>query len=1181
MHARFIRETFPRSTCCQRTLFSLLLLMSALGVAGPAAGRSSDLEKGFRDPPESARPWVYWFIMDGNLTREGITADFEAMKQAGIGGLIMMEVDVGIPRGPVEFMSPEWRALFKHAVEEAKRLGLQITLSAGPGWAGSGGPWVKPEQSMQHLVASEVEVAGPRHYDEALPKPQRRPAFFGDGQLPAELEKAKNDFYRDEVVLAFPTPKGKERIRDLDEKALYVRAPYSSQPNVKPFLPSAGNYQSLPTELVVDANSVVQLTSRMGTDGRLVWDVPAGKWTIMRFGRTSTGACTRPAPQPGLGLECDKMDPAALDAHFDAFAVALLREVGTPTNSAGAGWTMLHIDSWEMGAQNWTAGFGEEFRRRRGYDPLRYLPAMTGRVVKSPEVTERFLWDLRQTAQELVIQNHAEHLRALGRQHGFSLSIEPYDMMPCADLSFGAVADVPMCEFWLYGFDTTYSVIEAASIAHTCGRPIVAAESFTSDDKERWQAYPGAMKVLSDWAFCSGVNRIVFHRYQHQPALGQRPGMTMGPIGVHWERTQTWWDMVAAYHEYLARCQFMLRQGLPVADVCFLVPEGAPQVFRPPPSARLGNPPDRPGYNYDGCAPEALVERMSVKKGRLVLPDGMSYRVLVLPEVPTMTPALLRKVRELVRAGATVIGPPPVKSPSLSGYPQCDAQVEQLAAEMWGVRSAGQGSEGKSGSDSSYALQHSKAPFTGPHVIWRDEWMTATVTPDVEHPLGQAKWIWYKEANPAVSAPVGKRHFRRTFLLEGTEDIESARVLMSADNSFELWINGWRAGRGDNFHLAGVFEVKRMLRPGANVLAVTAENGGEAPNPAGLIGALGIKFRDGHTLTVPTDSTWRSALTNRGTWTTSASPEGDWIAALELGPLGMDPWGILQPPAAETDAFCDYSVVTALLGKLGVPPDFESDGPIRYTHRRDGKTDLYFVANRQDGPVEVKCTFRVEGKAPELWDPLTGQTRALPEFTVRNGRTTVPMRFEAAQSFFVVFRKPSAKSGSQNFHQARELGHLMGPWVVAFDPKWGGPERVTFDTLQDWSKRPEDGIRFYSGVALYRTVFEAPNLPHGQRIYMNLGVVKDLARVRLNGQDLGVVWCAPWRVDITRAVKAKDNQLEIAVANLWPNRLIGDQSLPAAQRLAWTTWNPFKKDSPLLESGLLGPVTLVAEKEKM
>ena len=397
---------------------------------------------------------------------------------------------------------------------------------------------------MQHLVASAVEVAGPKHFDEVLPRPQRRPAFFGDGALPPELEKAKNEFYRDVLVLAFPTPAGNERISDIDEKALYVRAPYSSQPGVKARLPSPASYPALPAEAVVAADRVVDLTTKLDADGRLAWDVPEGKWTIMRFGRTSNGAGTRPAPLPGLGLECDKFDKAALDAHFDEFIGALLREIGPRKKAAGTGWTMLHIDSWEMGAQNWTAAFREEFRRRRGYDPVRYLPAITGRVVDSMEVTERFLWDLRQTAQELVIENHAEHLKALGHKNGFGLSIEPYDMMPCADMSVGAVADVPMCEFWLYGFDTAYSVIEAASIAHTCGQPIVAAESFTSTDAERWQAYPGSMKVLGDWAFSAGVNRIVVHRSQHQPSLDRRPGMTMGPYGVHWERTQTWWDMV-------------------------------------------------------------------------------------------------------------------------------------------------------------------------------------------------------------------------------------------------------------------------------------------------------------------------------------------------------------------------------------------------------------------------------------------------------------------------------------------------------------------------------------------------------------------------------------------------------------------------------------------------------------
>ena len=196
-----------------------------------------------------------------------------------------------------------------------------------------------------------------------------------------------------------------------------------------------------------------------------------------------------------------------------------------------------------------------------------------------------------------------------------------------------------------------------------------------------------------------------------------------------------------------------------------------------------------------------------------------------------------------------------------------------------------------------------------------------------------------------------------------------------------------------------------------NVLAVVAENGGDAPNPAGLIGALHVKFRDGHALTVATDGSWQSAQAAEGQWTTDTNPAGDWSAAMELGPMGMAPWGNVEKPTPEPDVYCDFSVISDLLGKLGVPPDFESDGPLRYTHRRTREADIYFVANREDRPVEASCTFRVSGKAPELWDPLTGQTRDLPEFNSRDGRTTVPMRFEPAQSFFVVFRRPVAKAG--------------------------------------------------------------------------------------------------------------------------------------------------------------------------
>jgi hypothetical protein len=1044
----------------------------AASSARPAPA-ADDLIEGFTHPPASARPWVYWMWMDGNLTREGITADLEAMKRAGIGGVIAMEVNVGIPRGPVEFMSAEWRRLFAHAVREAERLGLEITLNAGPGWTGSGGPWVKPEQSMRHIVASATLVSGPRRFDDILTRPARRPGFFGDGLLPPDLEKIKNDYYRDVAVLAFPTPPAATGlIADIDEKALYVRAPYSSQPGVRPFLPSPADYPAIPSGSAVELSRVIDLTTRLAADGRLVWDVPAGDWTILRFGSTSTGATTRPAPVPGLGLECDKLDKAALDAQFDAFVGALLKELGGQHAAPGAGWTYLHIDSWEMGAQNWTDTFREEFRRRRGYDLWPYLPTITGRIVGSLEISERFLWDLRQTANELVLANHAGHLKELGRRHGFGLSIEPYDMTPCADLSLGAAADVPMGEFWLYGFNTFHSVIEAVSVAHTCGRPVVGAESFTSLDTEKWQAYPSSMKALGDWALAAGVNRFVFHRYQHQPWLDRRPGMTMGPFGVHWERTQTWWDMAPAYHIYLSRCQFMLRRGLPVADVLYLAAEGAPLVFRAPASATRGDPPDRLGYNFDGCAPDTFLARVSVSDGRLVLPDGMSYRVLVLPERETMTPALLRRVRELAAAGATVIGPRPRKSPSLSGYPGCDAEVRKLADEVWG-------------------------DCDGTRVT--------------EHRLGRGRVIWER----------------------------------------------WPAGAALQAGSSGVPEAARVpVQPDKSICDVDS------------------------------------------------------------------------PPLSEPGQYGDFATVERALVRRGVPPDFESEPRLRYAHRKDGAADIYFVANPEDRVMTAECIFRVDGRRPELWDAVTGGIRELSDFSVGGGRTSVLMRFEPHQSFFVVFRTEATapKEPGTNFADLSKGSEIAGPWEVAFDPKWGGPEKVVFQALEDWTLRPEDGIKYYSGLATYRKTFDLPaagrlpvpsaekegvpkNAGVGKtaaaeaavRWWLDLGVVRNMARVRLNGSDLGVVWCAPWRVDITGAVKAEGNQLEITVANLWPNRLIGDERLPAdceygkegnllrwpdwlvkgeprpsCGRLTFSTWKHFTENSPLLPSGLIGPVILRA-----
>ncbi|MCX6894407.1 MAG: glycosyl hydrolase, partial [Verrucomicrobia bacterium] len=713
------------------------------------------------------------------------------------------------------------------------------------------------------------------------------------------------------------------------------------------------------------------------------------------------GQITRPAPAPGLGFETDKFDPAAIDAHFEKFVGTLLKEIG-PRKKGTGGLSTLHFDSWEMSSQNWSEQFRAEFQRRRGYDPLRFLPAYTGRVVDSAETTERFLWDLRQTAQELVIENHVTRLKTLAHKNDLSFSLEPYDMNPTADLSLGAVADVPMCEFWWLGYNSTFSVIEAASIAHTGGRKIVAAESFTSNPGEDWQAYPANMKSLGDWAFAAGVNRIAFHRYQHQPVLDRWPGMQMGPYGVHWERTQTWWPLVSAYHEYLSRCQFLLREGESVADILFLAGEGAPHVFRAPPSATVGNPPDRRGYNFDGCAPETLLAKAKVSKGRIIFPGGTSYRLLVLSEMETMTPALLRKVKELVQAGATVVGAPPKKSPSLSNFPKADAEVQKLAGELWGgPRGAGKG-----------------------HILWGAEFEKSIIP-----------------ATSATNSPI---------------------------------------------------ESKQDVQP-------------------------------------------------------------------------------LYP---------HYDALARVLQATGVPPDFDADGPIRYTHRTTGDTEIYFVANRAEQPVDARCVFRVAGRQPEMWHPVTGERRALPAFAVQDGRTTLVLRFEPLESYFIVFRKRATapEKSSPNFDVVQSVQEIAGPWQVTFDSKWSAPEQATFATLEDWTKRPEEGIKFFSGMATYRQTFAAPDSKlktPNSKLFLDLGMVKNMARVRLNGHDLGVVWCAPWRVAIpTDVLRNRDNQIEITVANLWINRLIGDAALPPEKRRTWTSKNPYKPDSALLESGLLGPVTL-------
>ncbi|MHC4202461.1 MAG: glycosyl hydrolase, partial [Planctomycetota bacterium] len=401
-----------------------------------------------------------------------------------------------------------------------------------------------------------------------------------------------------------------------------------------------------------------------------------GDWTVVRFGHTFNGAVSHPAPATGAGPECDKLSKEGIEAHFNGMIGKLIEDAGP---LAGKAFAATHVDSWEVGGGNWTRKMREEFRRLRGYDMLPFLPALTGRFIDSVDVTERFLWDLRQTCSELLAANYIGHLGKLARDRGLRLSMETYGT-PALDMDVVNYVDEPVCEFWWSGGGRLdYSMKSMSSAAHVNGRPIVGAEAFTSNRHEKWRAHPGLIKARGDRAFCQGVSRLIVHRYAMQPwAEGRRPGISMGPYGLHYERTQTWWEDSRAWHRYVARCQYLLRQGTFVADVLSLQPEEPMQRF---------NLLKLPGYDYDGIGPRAFLDLATVEDGRLALPSGMRYRLLALSRTntETMTVPMLRKIKRLVEDGAVVLGTAPDATPGLADYPNADKVLKRLAADLWGA----------------------------------------------------------------------------------------------------------------------------------------------------------------------------------------------------------------------------------------------------------------------------------------------------------------------------------------------------------------------------------------------------------------------------------------------------------------------------------------------------------------
>lgn len=1116
----------PHSTRAIRVLIPLFLLFLTSTAARAADStrivRVDDLSHSFASPPASARPWVYWFWLNGNISKEGITADLEAMKRVGIGGVLIMEVDQGTPKGPAPFGGPLWRELFKHVCSEAHRLGLEVNMNNDAGWCGSGGPWVTPALSMQKVVWTETRIEGPRHIEQDLAQPETVAGY-----------------YEDIATLAFPTPADDTyRIDDISGKAAFNRSDLPPPP---------ATVETLPGGKVIPANSLVDLTPHV-KNGKLVWDVPAGTWTVIRFGHTSKGIENHPAPEAGLGLESDKLSASATDAYFAGLMGKLIAD---NPGFAGSSLAATHIDSWETGSQNWTPLMRDDFRRLRGYDPLPYLPVLTGRVVGSLDLSERFLWDFRQTASDLLNENYAARMRELAQQHGMRLSIEAYGDCLTDDMAYGGRADEPMGEFWAWPYGSSNSsVTEMSSAAHTYGKRILGAESFTSDADEKWQSHPASIKVEGDWALCEGVNRFVFHRYAMQPwtdvksadhpQLARKPGMSMGPWGLHYERTQTWWEQSKPWHTYLARCQYLLRQGHFSADIAYLEPEGSPRQFSPP-IPRPGSLPDRPAYNFDGCTPEVVMTRMKARGGWIVLPDGMEYRLLALPDSQSMTLPLLTAVEKLVADGATVVGPPPSRTPGLAGYPASDARIKEIAARLWGD------------CDGKTIFEHK---YGKGRVVWGRTPEQVLAGDGVPGDFTAGKYSPFRYIHRRLDDG-GDLYFVANKQNFAQQALCSFRA---ASKSPELW---WpETGRTEplaTYHVAGgVTQVPLRLEAAQSVFVVFRPHG-PAFDP--VVSAT----RDGKSIlasNAPVPVTIKSAIYGvPGDSARTRDVRAKLQALVDGGALSFT---VAQMAEGDDPAF-------GIVKTLKV--EYVLGGKQYFATGQD--PDTINLAQGEDSMPTASVTRAPDGRLVlDAWKPGRYQVKTA------SGKT-----FDRA-----VPGVPAALA-------------VDAPWSVSFPPNAGAPAQVTLDKLISWSDDPDPGVQHFSGTATYDTVVTVPkDLPApGRRIFLDLGDVQVIARATLNGRDLGILWKPPYRVDVTDCVKPGQNDLRVQVTNLWIDRMIGDEQLPEDSdrngdgtlkawpqwledgkpsptgRYTFTSWRLWHKDSPLQPSGLIGPVTLVPE----
>ncbi len=1317
-------------------------------VIGSLTVRAGDeLADSFRAPPEAAKPLTWWHWLNGTITRDGITADLEAMKRAGLGGCYLFNCGVGMPEGGVKFMQPEWLAMMDHTVTEAQRLGLVFGVHNCDGFSQSGGPWITPATSMKELTWTTRDVEGPATFSGKLETPESKMDFYRDiallafplpkggvlkgaqlsGSLkPAELARlvdgkpnTKVEFpvpaTRHEIVFTFAEPRtvravicrgstlhkweedfaiqmesstdgqtfrkvgaftanwdmigggkitaacdeatgkvfrlvfqnpwpfslGEIELSDAallhfaESKGAHLRSRgHGAERRHHDAYPGPDRQRALPPELVVAREAVKNISAQLQPDGSIKWDVPPGRWRLLRLGYSSNGHYVSPATPEGRGLECDKLDPKVVRFHLDQYVGKLLERAGP---AAGKTFAAMEIDSWECGIQNWTEGFEKRFQARLGYDLLAFAPALTeGWIVGSADASERALWDWRRFLSDQFAENYYTVVTGFAHEKGLTYVSEPTGRQTYHyDAANARYPDVPMGEFWINegpGQGVRVDCKLSSSIAHTTGKRVVSAESYTAGGEAAgWQTHPFMLKAEGDRAFCAGVNQFVFHTYAHQPYQATGPGFTFASWGLNFNRGNTWWEVARPWMDYLTRCNHLLRAGQPAADVLWFIGEDVPNRV----AWRDELHPVLPaGYDFDACDVQSLLGA-HVVGGRIVLACGTDYRALLLPNLPTMRPAVLKKVGELVAAGATVLGPKPRQSPSLRDLGAGDDGLRQLADELW---------NGKIASDVSFEelfKRISLPPDFEPHATAND-----------------AEILFVHRRTAEADLYFVSNQKQRTETLNATFRV--------AGRAPELWdATTGAVTRPGVFEVAGgrttvplqlapngsVFVVFRGALPARHVAALEPEQGAvmrvAPPVPTGVAQA-----QETFTISlwaIPADNialpeARKELIALRGlNWAVFADQgaakygEGHAGAGLSVGRNGvcaMEHSARYAPAVITHAAALKGWTHLALVYSANVPRLFVNG--VEVGKGRKGP----FAVHASSGLVKGGAPFRGERSPVQLFDRALSATEIVALAAHPPGaqaaKPTLDIERDADGKLLAQWQQPGTftvrfNDGARATVKAPPLPEPLtigGPWDVSFPPHLGAPASAKLDKLASLSENAVPGIKYFSGVATYRKVFDFVPEVSGQkpevsrskdsksdlrplisdlsrRFILDLGDVEVIAAVKLNGRDLGIHWKPPFRVDVTEALKAGANELEVSVTTLWPNRMIGDATLPddiewkkggrrgqypekwpdwllkgqprPSGRIAFCTRRAvYDKDDALLPAGLLGPVVLRA-----